>query len=77
MSEPPKTKTVKAMQAVGFVWEVLVSVALPTTLFALAGRWADQRWGTSPWMAVIGLVLALGTTYVLMKRKIKDYQNFF
>ncbi len=70
-----KTETIKAWQAVGFVWEVLVFVAVPTTLFALAGRWADRHWHLSPWMTVLGLILALGVTAILMKRKVKDYKQ--
>ena len=75
MEENKKTSTVKAWEAMGFVWETLVYVAGPTTIFALAGRWADRRWHLSPWMTVLGLVFSLGVTFVLMKRKVKDYQH--
>lgn len=75
MEKSVKTQTVKVWQAVGFVWEVLVFVAAPTTVFALVGRWADRHWHLSPWMTVLGLVLSFGVTYVLMKRKIKDYRH--
>ena len=46
-------------EAVGFVWQVLLFVAVPTTLLALGGRWVDTRYGTTPWVTLAGLVLAL------------------
>ena len=51
-----------------FVFQVLAAVAVPTTLFALAGRWLDTRFGTSPWATAVGLVIALGVSYVLVRR---------
>ncbi len=70
-------KIVNKWQAVGFVWEVVMDVAIPTTIFALAGRWADKRWHLSPWMTVFGLALAMAITYVLMKRKANEYRRLF
>ena len=67
------------MQALGFVWSVFVAVALPTTLFALAGRAADARFGASPWFTLLGLLLSLaiscGLVYVLAKRYLRNYKR--
>ena len=62
-------------EAGGFVWEVLLSVAVPTTLFALAGRWLDRRWNVSPWMTVAGLALALVVSALLVLRKARQYKE--
>jgi F0F1-type ATP synthase assembly protein I len=62
-------KGINAWQAMGFVWDVLFSITVPTVLFALGGRWLDQRWKTSPLFLVLGLVLSLGVAGLLVYRK--------
>jgi F0F1-type ATP synthase assembly protein I len=37
----------------------VLSIALMMSLPAGAGYWADSRFGTSPWMVVIGAALGL------------------
>lgn len=59
----------------GFVWEVFIAIALPTTAFALLGRWLDKQWHSSPWMTIVGLFLALGIACFLMMRKAREYQQ--
>ena len=56
-------------QALEIVWDLLFSIAVPTVLFALLGRWLDKRYGTSPWFVGIGLVLALGVSAVIVTKK--------
>lgn len=63
------------MDAMGFVWQVLMSIALPTTLFALGGRWLDHKLGMSPWFTIIGFFLALFLSSVLIIREAKQYQD--
>jgi F0F1-type ATP synthase assembly protein I len=62
-------------EATEFVWQVLALVAIPTTVFALLGRWIDARYGTTPWATLVGLVLALvialATTLRLARRMAK------
>ena len=62
-------REISTWEAMEFVWEVLIAIAVPTTLFALGGRWLDTKWGTSPWMTVLGLVLALAIAALLVLRK--------
>ena len=62
-------REISTWEAMEFVWEVLIAIAVPTTLFALGGRWLDTKWGTTPWMTVLGLVLALAIAALLVLRK--------
>ena len=71
-SSPP-TKKINKWQALGFVWDIFFAVAVPTVIFALAGRWLDTRWHVTPLFTVIGLVLALAIIYVLVKRKARRF----
>ena len=52
-------RTISTWEAVGFVWQLLALIAIPTTLLALGGRWVDTRFGTTPWITLAGLLLAL------------------
>ena len=62
-------------KALGFVWDVLIAIAIPTVLFALVGRWMDTRWHIAPLFSIIGLVLALAVVVVLMMRKTKQLKE--
>lgn len=55
----PQKRNFSALEAVEIVWEIGISIALPTVAFALGGRWLDKRLGTSPWFLIIGLFLSL------------------
>jgi F0F1-type ATP synthase assembly protein I len=46
---------------------------LPTTLVGglLVGRWADQRWGTEPWLTMAGLLLGIAAAFLELFRILK------
>ncbi len=73
MGEPEVPKRISQLAAVGFVWDIFISIALPTTVCALAGRALDKRWNVSPWMTVIGFVLAISVSGALVYRKAKRF----
>jgi F0F1-type ATP synthase assembly protein I len=64
-SEPPM---VVAQRLVHQIFTVALELALPVWL----GFWLDGRWGTSPWLVVLGACLGLfvaGSSFVqLVKR---------
>ena len=64
---------IKAWKATGFVWEILLAIIIPTTGFALLGRWLDDKAHTSPLFLILGLMLALGIAYLIVMRKAKQY----
>lgn len=61
-------------QALDLVWDILLAIAVPSVLFALGGRWLDQRWHTTPLFLILGLLAALGITTLLVIRKAKKLQ---
>ncbi|HWR00117.1 MAG TPA: AtpZ/AtpI family protein [Candidatus Methylomirabilis sp.] len=62
-------KPVSIWEALGFVWELIVMIAVPTIALALAGRWVDQRFHTTPWVTLAGLLLALLICVFIVRRK--------
>ncbi len=51
-------------------WELGWQIAIPLVVFALAGRYADKYFNTSPWLLVSGVVLAAVLTSILVFRKV-------
>jgi len=46
-----------------------IQFGLTISLFALLGRWLDGRFGTSPWLLLLGVLLGFGGgTYSLLKK---------
>ncbi|MCC7357207.1 AtpZ/AtpI family protein [Candidatus Uhrbacteria bacterium] len=59
---------ISKFEAISFVWKVLVAVALPTTTCALAGRWADTKFQSTPWFTALGLLVSLGLSGMIVLR---------
>ncbi len=56
-------------QALNIAWELGYTIAIPLVLLALAGRWADGFFHTSPWLLLAGMVLAIVSSSILLIRK--------
>jgi F0F1-type ATP synthase assembly protein I len=71
-SGQPSVKTkIGQWEAVGFVWELIIIIAVPTVFCALLGRWIDNQYGIAPWGIIVGLILALGLSAALVNRSVK------
>lgn len=75
MDQKHETPVISAWRATEFVWEVLMSVAIPTALSALAGRWFDRRFNLAPWGTIVGLVIAVALSGALVYRKANQYKE--
>ncbi len=49
------------------------TIAIPVVVFAYLGKRLDVRWGTAPWLLIIGFVLAALISGALIYRKAKRY----
>lgn len=56
-----------------------VTIAVPIVAFALLGKWLDGRFGTRPYLLIVGFVLAAIISgrliYTKAKRLGKEYQS--
>lgn len=69
MSPDPKNPRSATWQALGLAWELGYSIAIPLVLFALGGRYLDKKLGTSPWLLLGGMGLAIIFTTIFLVRK--------
>lgn len=53
------------------------TIAVPVVIFAWLGKTLDERWGTAPWMLILGFVTAAILTSVVIHRKAKAYGKAF
>lgn len=72
MDQNGKSSKLQGLQALGLVWDIILAIALPTTLLALVGRWLDGKLQTSPLFTLLGLALALVIVYLMVSRKAKE-----
>ncbi|MEK9130172.1 MAG: AtpZ/AtpI family protein [Patescibacteria group bacterium] len=52
-------------------WELGYLIALPLVFFALAGRFLDQYFFTSPWLFLLGILLSIVVSVYIVYRKVK------
>jgi len=56
-----------------------LGMAVTTILGALAGRYADQRWGTAPWLTLAGTLLGMAGGFfevlTVMRRMERDIRK--
>ena len=65
----------ESWSAVSLAWEMGYSIAIPLVVFALIGRFLDKKFGTSPWLLLVGILLAIiSSTYIIYK-KTTDIMN--
>ena len=54
----------------GLAWELGFQIAIPLVVFALLGRLADKYFGTSPWLLLLGVIIAASSSSYLVYRKV-------
>jgi hypothetical protein len=61
-----------------YALELIVSMAdttwrmfVPPAVLVPAGLWADLKWGTKPWLTLVGLVLGLGVAVILVRAQLR------
>ncbi len=60
---------------IGIAWELGYVIALPLILFALAGKFADTFFHSSPLIFLFGTLLAIIVSTIIVYRKIVKLMN--
>ena len=77
LKEKEENKQVSSQWSVfSLAMELGFIIAIPLVLFALAGRFLDKKFETSPWIFLAGICLAIVlTTYLVYRKTISVLDN--
>lgn len=64
-----------ALLALRVMGEFGAIIAVPVVVFALAGRWLDQRYGTQPLFIIVGFALAAALTSFAIVKKARAFER--
>ena len=68
MTKPKPNSNNSWHLAFGIYSVIGVQLALTTVAGLMGGHWLDQKWETTPWLTIVGLVLgAMGGFYNLIR----------
>jgi len=62
-------------QALSLLGQLGYVIAIPLVILALAGRFIDKKYGTSPWFLIAGMFLALIISTFWVYRKTAEIMN--
>ena len=62
----PPTGGVPASELAGFGVQFVVAILL----FLYVGQWLDRRFGTAPWLMLVGICVGAGGSFYAMFRKV-------
>ena len=65
----------RPLRAAGVLGGLGFLLVATTMLGYWVGHWFDRRWGTDPWLSVVGLLLGVAAGLVEMVRLINRYSN--
>lgn len=49
------------------------NIAAPVVIFAIAGKWLQEKYDFAPWGVIAGFLIAATISYRLIQRRIKWY----
>lgn len=55
-----------------FIGKIGFSTALPLVIFGIAGRYFDKKLGTSPYLLLLGILLATIFVFFIVKRIVQQ-----
>ena len=71
MPNNPPDQSKSTWQALSLAWELGYTISVPLVVLALAGRFLDKWFKTSPWLLLAGVFLSIIITTWIIYRKTK------
>jgi len=62
----------KSFSALSLAWQLGYTIAVPLVAFALGGRWLDKKLGTTPFLLLLGVLLAVAVSSWAVWKKTLD-----
>jgi F0F1-type ATP synthase assembly protein I len=72
VEEKETDKKDKSWSATSLAWELGYIITIPLVVLALLGRYLDKKMGTSPWLLLLGLLIAIFASSYGIYKKSKD-----
>lgn len=69
---PANQQDSSVWKALGFAWELGYMIAIPAVGLGFGGAYLDKYMQMSPVFLILGLLLALGISYLGVRRKIRE-----
>lgn len=73
MENNDENKTPEPFKVMPLALNLGFSIAVPLVLFALLGRYLDGILGTSPWLLLVSIGIAITTSMIVIYQKVKEY----
>jgi ATP synthase protein I len=61
----------------GFTGAVGIEVAVAIAIGYFGGQWLDRKFGTAPWLTIIGFAAGIGAAIKALVRVARDYRKRF
>jgi len=74
-SQKPESPSLDKWRMAQFAAELGFIIALPLLALGFLGKFLDNKWGTEPYLALAGILLAIISTTVWLTRRIKELIN--
>ena len=72
--QKPADPRINKWALVNLASELGFIIALPLVAFGLIGKWLDAKYNhTTPWLTLLGILLAIICTTVWLTKKLKQY----
>lgn len=62
----------KEFSAWALAFELGYQIAIPLVVFALAGRFADKYFDTSPWLLLLGILISIFVSSFIVYKKVSE-----
>ena len=79
MTDPPRKDEPSALRSAGLLLAIPTLLIVSPMVGFFVGGWVDRRFGTSPWIGIVGLVLGFVTagreTYKIYRRYLDEEER--
>ena len=73
MDKEKKTEPNEPWSVLRMAWDLGFIIAIPLVVFALIGRFLDNKLGTSPFLLLLGVLLSIALSSWLVYKKTKSF----
>ncbi len=73
LNQKPNNPIVDKWRLASLARDMGFIIAIPLVVFALLGKFLDGRFGTEPWLTLVGVLLAIAITTFWLTKRFKSF----